>query len=789
LSEHFDGKDLIVKLRDLLFLAGGVAAATQAGALSLGSSQGHVQLGSPLDLVFQVHADPGQTAHTSCVSADIWMGDTAVAASQVLLSTQNRSVRVRTHTPVYEPLITLKLHAGCDGSIARSYTFFADPPQAMAASVQPIDLSKIPVSGLAIASRAIAATSMQPIAASASTAPHRTAKPARPAKRPINPKAFQEAATATHAIAAAAPMPLASSVEIVNALQTPDTPSHTPPPVATAAEAQTPRLRVEPLEGLGHSAAAPTTDDALTATAAHAGAADDAAATTAAIEAQTQVLLNNNATRLEAMELQLQALQQQLSRNRTEINGLQTQLVQAQNEALPMWVHVMLGLLALALATVAWLIQRIKRERQLAHSTWANTVLAAEDAERAQTTEPHLHAVELAASTLMPTSTASSAAPIAPAAAPAPSATHPATSASATVIPSDPLQPSPTHTPTSRTPITTASVTTHAAAAAFAAPASRPSVGSAPAVGASTRAVSTSTAEVLTAQALFDVQEQAEFYASIGENDQAVAILQSHIAAHEASSPLAYLELLQLLHRLSRSDAFEAVREKFQTHFNVQVPTFLGFGRKGSDLWHAYSDVLAKIEAQWPSDGVQALLRALIVRSQTPDASEQPHRFDLEAFDDLLMLYNVAQTTPAASRGALPGRHRSAPLEVPAPELAWPADLDLPRASLGAATTATLPPTAPPLPLDEAFLDLLSPTAAVTPVSALSASPFQSASHFTADEALMDGLTLEWGATDAAPETTQTSASSALDDLDAQLQTLMLDERAPPQNARPSSIP
>lgn len=67
----------------------------------------------------------------------------------------------------------------------------------------------------------------------------------------------------------------------------------------------------------------------------------------------------------------------------------------------------------------------------------------------------------------------------------------------------------------------------------------------------------------------------------------------------------------------------------------------------------------------WPTDEVQELLRNLILRK-----NEAAQRFDLAAFDELLMLYNVAKSTPAASRGAMPGRRRTAPSEAPLPEIA-----------------------------------------------------------------------------------------------------------------------
>ena len=294
---------------------------------------------------------------------------------------------------------------------------------------------------------------------------------------------------------------------------------------------------------------------------------------------------------------------------------------------------------------------------------------------------------------------------------------------------------------------------------------------------------SPSITEVLTAQALFDVQEQADFYASIGENDQAIEILQTHIAEHESSSPLAYMELLQLLYRLGRTDTFEQVRDKFQNHFNVKVPDFLGFARKGMDLWSGYPEALGKIEAIWPTDDVQALLRSLIVRQPSSEFVIQDVRFDLAAFDDLLMLYNVAQTTPAASRGQMPGRTRTAPTEAPLPEVV----LDLP----GTRPTPAAAAMEMPLPLHAAQLDMLSAapaTAPLAPAQSLNDSPFQGPSHFAPNEALVDGLSLDWNASLAPASATPEKlpdvpppAPISLDNLDAELAAFMMDERDLPK--------
>ncbi|MBY0412234.1 MAG: hypothetical protein K2Q97_19380, partial [Burkholderiaceae bacterium] len=91
--------------------------------------------------------------------------------------------------------------------------------------------------------------------------------------------------------------------------------------------------------------------------------------------------------------------------------------------------------------------------------------------------------------------------------------------------------------------------------------------------------------------------------------------------------------------------------------FNARVPEFSGFSRLGHSLWH-YTDALAEIEAQWTTPAVVQLLEFLMFRSEGSDGT-QP--FDLAAYDDLLLLLAVAQTTPASARGAAPPRQRTTP--------------------------------------------------------------------------------------------------------------------------------
>lgn len=764
---------MTVNLRDLLVLLSGVAAASQVSALSLGNSQGNVQLGSPMDLVFQLKPDAGHTAETSCVAADILMGDVPLARGDFTLVPQGNSVRVQTTIPVNEPLLTVKLSAGCSATMTRSYTFFADPPGSMAASVQPIDLSKIQAAAPLPA--AFVAGS-----AGASTATRAAATPRRPAKRAVNPRAVQDNSLPAYFVPSM--VASADTVDIPAPEETPAKSASQPAAVpsgtadAQAADTGRSRQRMEPLDGLeglhakpADASTAPATDAVADAAAVGTGAAAAAAAplpdtvpeAESPIAEATQVLLQANTERIDALEGQLLALKKQLTSNLTEISTLQRQLVEAQNAALPVWVHAALGLLALALACIAWLLQRLRQERLKAQNDWANTVLAVENSASLTRVDTDSAAVRTGKGQLPSAPVAS---PVA--AAKAEPVAKPVASMAAASL----------HT---RDSVPQAQELTQFPDTAFAESSIQP-----PSLAPATMFPLT---EVLTAQALFDVQEQAEFYASIGENDQAIEILQAHIAEHENSSPLAYVELLQLLFRLGRMDAYEEVRQQFQKHFNVHIPDFLGFSRKGHDLWSAHPDVLAQIEALWPTDEVQELLRNLILRK-----NEAAQRFDLAAFDELLMLYNVAKSTPAASRGAMPGRRRTAPSEAPLPEIApevtpgqaVPPLPEVPGAASPVQAAAAPAAEAPPvLSLDEAHLGLLSTMPVHEPLEQQSGqSHFQPVQHFAPDEALVAELSLDLSEAASQPAVPAAATVKPLRDpeaqaMDLELQAFIMDER------------
>ncbi|MVT28287.1 hypothetical protein GO496_05520 [Acidovorax citrulli] len=116
---------------------------------------------------------------------------------------------------------------------------------------------------------------------------------------------------------------------------------------------------------------------------------------------------------------------------------------------------------------------------------------------------------------------------------------------------------------------------------------------------------------------------------------------------------------------LGRVEGFHQLREQFCAQFNVSVPEFGNFHRSGKTL-QGFPDALAAIEAEWSSPAVLGVIEGFLFRqADAPKAAQ----FDLAAFDDLLLLLAIAQTTPASARGPAPPRPRTTPNEIPADEV------------------------------------------------------------------------------------------------------------------------
>jgi hypothetical protein len=139
------------------------------------------------------------------------------------------------------------------------------------------------------------------------------------------------------------------------------------------------------------------------------------------------------------------------------------------------------------------------------------------------------------------------------------------------------------------------------------------------------------------AEELLDVQQQADFFVSLGDDEQAIRILRTHIAESAEPSPICYLDLFKIFHKLGRQDEYTALREEFNQVFNAAVPSFDEFMVQGRGL-EAFPSALAEISAHWPQPHVLDVIEQFLFR--TPGQAEV---FDLDAYRELLMLYGVAK--------------------------------------------------------------------------------------------------------------------------------------------------
>lgn len=152
------------------------------------------------------------------------------------------------------------------------------------------------------------------------------------------------------------------------------------------------------------------------------------------------------------------------------------------------------------------------------------------------------------------------------------------------------------------------------------------------------------------AEELFDVQHQAEFFISVGQYEQAVAVLRSHISESQTSA-LVYLDLFNLYHQLKRRVEFDELRVEFSHLFNAEIPPFDAYMMVSLGL-EAHEAVLSRIVSLWPGPQVLEVIEEAVFR----EPGGQAEVFGLEAYRELLLLYGVAkdiQQAPSALNSSL----------------------------------------------------------------------------------------------------------------------------------------
>ena len=139
-------------------------------------------------------------------------------------------------------------------------------------------------------------------------------------------------------------------------------------------------------------------------------------------------------------------------------------------------------------------------------------------------------------------------------------------------------------------------------------------------------------------EALIDLEQQTEFFVVIGQEEEAIALLERHLRENGGASPLPFLQLLEIHQRRGDRASYEKVRQAYRQCFDAFAPEWsadLHFGRALDE----YPPVLARLQALWPTPlyAMQALEGLLFRRSENDDA------FDFPAYRELLLLCAVAR--------------------------------------------------------------------------------------------------------------------------------------------------
>jgi hypothetical protein len=138
-------------------------------------------------------------------------------------------------------------------------------------------------------------------------------------------------------------------------------------------------------------------------------------------------------------------------------------------------------------------------------------------------------------------------------------------------------------------------------------------------------------------QEMVDVRQQADFFLALGQHDEAIGLLYGALNQTSEANPHIYLDLIGLLHKLSRKEEYEKVRLAFNALYTCHLPSYGEYSEEGHGLleYRGLCDPLVKL---WPSRSALGYLEQCLVREPT-DSPESG--VDLAAFRELLLLHGV----------------------------------------------------------------------------------------------------------------------------------------------------
>ncbi len=141
----------------------------------------------------------------------------------------------------------------------------------------------------------------------------------------------------------------------------------------------------------------------------------------------------------------------------------------------------------------------------------------------------------------------------------------------------------------------------------------------------------------MSAEELIDLEQQAEFFVVLGQDDAAIDLLMGHVRSTGGVSPLPYLKLLEIYRRRGEREPYDRIRERFNRRFNAYAPEWDVDPEMGLSL-EGYPEVMSRLQRAWatPSQAMDLLDASLFRRDAGPT-------FDVPAYRELLFLYGMSR--------------------------------------------------------------------------------------------------------------------------------------------------
>ena len=562
---------------------------TSSPALTLGKARSAVLLGQALDLTVPVGLGAGEEVSPQCVEADVYYGDIQQDRSRVSISVLPSeqvsmvSVRIVTPAAVDEPVVTVYVRAGCQHKVSRKYVLLTDV-------VSEVD---VPV--------AIRVPKAQtPVALPVSVAKQRVAR-VSPDNAPGLPTKTPKTTDKQQKVQAARPA-------VVNSSSAGNKPVLSPKGVQRA------RLKLTPLDlRVDRDPVLKSSDILFDLPIEDLQKRAQAVATWRALNATPEEVLRQDA-QLQALDGSIKNLGELTTRNQGALIDLAARLEKAQAERYrnPLVFGLGVGVFV-CFSALAFLLMRMRRQKTNAGPWWRESGMV----EKSGMATEGNGTKQGTGSAVVPNPVSTVANPQGVASPVADdggvdidlevresaftrlmqdSQQDSDHSGSAILQPTQPAPPG--HTDFSYS------------------------------VNATLRAINT--------QEMLDERQQAEFFMTLGQHEDAIHLLEESIQHNVDANPLVYLDLLKMLHTLSRKAEYEHYRDEFNAVFSGRVPPFAHFSDKGYSL-EAYDDVCQHIAALWPTEDALHFVEQCLVRIQDGLTQE----FDLEAFRDLLTLHGV----------------------------------------------------------------------------------------------------------------------------------------------------